>query len=122
MIIVYRKGDIRNQTTAWGADRGRKIEGQNLLRLCRSRVLNQRFLQSELEVLLIACGAIDKPDRLRPGKARNQDNDESDDNSDDDDPSSRMRSAATSTNSRSAKNIRGPTKKDDDDSDFEFDM
>lgn len=27
MIIVYRKGDIRNQIVAWGADRERRIEG-----------------------------------------------------------------------------------------------
>jgi hypothetical protein len=27
MIIVYRKGDIRNQVVAWGADRERRIEG-----------------------------------------------------------------------------------------------
>jgi hypothetical protein len=27
MFIVYKKGDIRNQITAWGADRERRIEG-----------------------------------------------------------------------------------------------
>jgi hypothetical protein len=27
MIIVYRKGDIRNQVTAWGSDRERRVEG-----------------------------------------------------------------------------------------------
>jgi len=41
---------------------------------------------------------------------------------DDDDPSSRMRSAATSTNARREKNIRGSKPAKDDDSDFEFDM
>ena len=81
-------------------------------------VLNQQSLNSELEAFLMACGAIDKPDRRRPEEVRNRDNDESDDYSDDD-SSSRMRSAATSTNARSAKNIREPT---NDDSDFEFDM
>ena len=27
MVIVYRKGDIRNQVVAWGADRERRVEG-----------------------------------------------------------------------------------------------
>jgi hypothetical protein len=27
MIIAYRKGDIRNQVVAWGADHERRIEG-----------------------------------------------------------------------------------------------
>lgn len=27
MIIVYRKGDIRNQIVAWGADKERRLEG-----------------------------------------------------------------------------------------------
>ena len=27
MIIIYRKGDIRNQVVAWGADRERRVEG-----------------------------------------------------------------------------------------------
>ena len=30
MIIVYRKGDIRNQVVAWGADRERRLEGTYL--------------------------------------------------------------------------------------------
>ena len=30
MIIVYRKGDIRNQIVAWGADRDRQPEGRTL--------------------------------------------------------------------------------------------
>jgi hypothetical protein len=70
------------------------------------------------------CGAVDLPERRRPGEARNgEDSDDSDDGVDDDDLSSRMRSAATGTNARRVKNIRGPTKKtDDSDSDFEFDM
>lgn len=28
MIIVYRKGDIRNQIVAWGADKDRRLEGK----------------------------------------------------------------------------------------------
>ncbi len=27
MIIVYRKGDIRNQIVGWGADKERRLEG-----------------------------------------------------------------------------------------------
>lgn len=30
MFIVYKKGDIRNQIVAWGADRERRIEGKPL--------------------------------------------------------------------------------------------
>jgi hypothetical protein len=71
----------------------------------------------------MVCGTIDLPEHRRPGESRDSNDDVSDDDSGDDDPSSRMRSAATATNARSAKNIRGSTKKgDDSDSDFEFDM
>lgn len=27
MLIIYRKGEIRNQVVAWGADRERRLEG-----------------------------------------------------------------------------------------------
>jgi hypothetical protein len=70
-------------------------------------------------------GAVDLPERRRPGEARDglEDDDSDNDGLDYDDPSSRMRSAATFTNARSEKNIRGPSKNaDDSDSDFEFDM
>jgi hypothetical protein len=30
MLIVYRKGEIRNQVVAWGASRSRTIEGEEL--------------------------------------------------------------------------------------------
>jgi hypothetical protein len=73
----------------------------------------------------MVCGAVDLPERRRPGEARDpQEDDRSDDDDGDhNDPSSSMRSAATATNTRSAKNVRGPAKKrDDSDSDFEFDM
>jgi len=83
-----------------------------------------RLVQIELEALLMVCGAVDLPERRRPGEARDgEDDSDSDDGIDDDDPSSRMRSAATVTNARSMKNVRGPAKKTDgSDSDFEFDM
>jgi hypothetical protein len=28
MFIVYKKGDIRNQIVAWGADQERRLEGK----------------------------------------------------------------------------------------------
>jgi len=102
MLIMYKKGEIRNQVVAWGADRQRRIE--------------------ELEALLMVAGAVHLPERRRPGEARGRYDASSDD---DDDPSSNMRSSATATNGKSAKNIRGSTNKVDDsdsDSDFEFDL
>ncbi|KAF8158730.1 thioredoxin-like protein [Pholiota molesta] len=101
MIIVYRKGDIRNQIVAWGADKERRLE--------------------ELEAILLVTEALDLPDR--PGPASKREEEDDDDLEDDDgDPSSRMRSAATSTNAWPPKNIRSSKKKDDSDSEFEFDM
>jgi hypothetical protein len=102
MLIVYRKGDIRQQIVAWGADRDRRLE--------------------ELEAILLVTGALDLPDRPGPSEKKNDDEDEDDLEDEDDDPSSRM-SAATSTNARHQKNIRSSQKKgNDSDSDFEFDM
>ncbi|KAI0781419.1 thioredoxin-like protein [Trametes elegans] len=99
MFIIYRKGEVLNQLVAWGADRERKIE--------------------ELEAVLILAGAIIPQQRILPGSERDSDDDTSDTDDLDDDPASRMRSAATSTNARAPKNIRG---KEDSDSDFEFDL
>ncbi|KAI0373237.1 thioredoxin-like protein [Pilatotrama ljubarskyi] len=101
MFIIYRKGEVLNQLVAWGADRERKIE--------------------ELEAVLILAGAIIPRQRIPPGSERDSDDEDGSDLNDvDDDPSSRMRSAATSTNAKAPKNIRG--RKDDSDSDFEFDL
>ncbi|EAU88070.1 GTPase inhibitor [Coprinopsis cinerea okayama7 len=101
MIIIYRKGEIRNQLVAWGGQRERS--------------------QEDLEAVLTASAAID------PSEAIIEEEDDirlSDDDDEewDNDPSSRMRSAATSVNARASKNIRGPARKEDDDSDFEFDL
>ncbi|KAJ7077874.1 thioredoxin-like protein [Mycena belliarum] len=99
MIIVYKKGEIRNQVVAWSADRDRTLD--------------------ELEILLLITGAIIPPEH--PPATKNDFEDE--DTDDDDEPSSRMRSAVTSTNGRAGKNIRGSAKKaDDSDSDFDFDL
>ncbi|OAX41868.1 thioredoxin-like protein [Rhizopogon vinicolor AM-OR11-026] len=100
MLIIYRKGEIRNQLIAWGADRERQLE--------------------ELEALLLLCGALNPPLHGPLGEQRSHSDEDSEE--DDDDPSSRMRSAAASTNARAPKNIRGRKKKDDSDSEFEFDM
>ncbi|KAG2758031.1 thioredoxin-like protein [Suillus brevipes Sb2] len=105
MLIIYRKGEIRNQLVAWGADRERQLEG--------------KLIQFQLEALLILCGALDLPSGPL-GERRAPDADDSEE--EDDDTSSRMRSAATSTNARAPKNIRAQSKKDDSDSEFEFDM
>ncbi|KAH7914065.1 thioredoxin-like protein [Hygrophoropsis aurantiaca] len=101
MLIIYRKGEIRNQLIAWGTDKERQLE--------------------ELEAILILCDAIDLPEHGRARDSRERE-DLSSDEEEDDDPSSRMRSAATSTNARAPKNIRVSAKKKSDDSDFEFDM
>ncbi|KAF8810067.1 thioredoxin-like protein [Phlegmacium glaucopus] len=104
MIIVYRKGDIRNQIVAWGADKDRQPE--------------------ELEAILLVTGALDLPETF--GRASEYDGrreEDCDDDDDDGDPSSRMRSAVTSTNARPLKNIRSSQRnKNDSDSEFEFDM
>lgn len=71
----------------------------------------------------MVCGAVDLPEHRRPGESRDRDENRSDDE-EDDDSYPKMRSATTATNSRAPKNVRGPVKKSDDDSDseFEFDM
>lgn len=68
------------------------------------------------------CGVIDPHERPFQTGESGQDRNDSSDEEEDDDPSSRMRSAATRTNARAPKNIRGPPRKDDSDSEFEFDM
>lgn len=68
------------------------------------------------------CGVIDPPEHpVRSGES-GRDRIDSSDEEEEDDPSSRMRSAATRTNAQAPKNIRGPPRKDDSDSEFEFDM
>ncbi|KAJ3762620.1 thioredoxin-like protein [Lentinula raphanica] len=99
MFIVYKKGDIRNQVVAWGADRDRRIE--------------------ELEALLLVTGALHPPERRAPEDRREEGSSDEEDE-EDLDRSSRMRSAATSVNGRTKKNVRGKEK--DSDSDFDFDL
>ena len=128
MIIVYRKGDIRHQIVAWGADEDRQPEGRTpFTNLTTISDIIESF--SELEAILLVTGALDLPEKFsgygghRVEKDGNDDGDNDDDDDDDDDPSSRMRSAVTSTNARHPKNIRSSQKnKNDSDSEFEFDM
>ena len=112
MLVIYRKGEVVNQIVSWGADRERKIEGTQLDRSIQG---NFQRISSELEAVLILAGAI-VPQRA---SYERKDSGNSSDEEEDDDPSSQMRSAATSTNARAPKNIR---RKDDNDSDFEFDL
>ncbi|KAF8352240.1 thioredoxin-like protein [Amanita rubescens] len=84
MFIMYKKGDIRNQVIAWGADRERRVEGE-------SRLLNR-------------C----EPESRRPRDGRSNDDEEEDD--------------AEGPHAKSRQNVRDSTKKDDSDSDFEFDL
>ncbi|KAH8100188.1 thioredoxin-like protein [Cristinia sonorae] len=100
MLIIYRNGEVLNQIVAWGADRERRIE--------------------ELEAVLILAGAI-IPEQLPPTRSQKEDRDSDDEfDESDDEASSRMRSAATKTNSRTAKNVRGKKQEDDSDSDFDL--
>ncbi|KAF5357490.1 hypothetical protein D9758_012518 [Tetrapyrgos nigripes] len=82
MFIVYKKGDICNQITAWGADRERRI--------------------GELEALLLVTGALHPPERRRE-EDKKKDDSEGEEDEEDYDRSSRMRSAATSVNGRTKK-------------------
>lgn len=116
MLIIYRKGEVLNQIVAWGADRERRIEGEmtNSTLYC---VFNHLlFHHTELEAVLILAGAI-IPELRNPGKRRESDSEDEDES--DNDRSSRMKSAATRTNVRTAKNIRGK-KEEDSDSDFDL--
>ena len=76
--------------------------------------------REELETILLLCGAIDPLEHPSQGSSKVQDRSDGSSEEEDDDPSSHMRSAATGTNTRAPKNIRGS--KDDSDSEFEFDM
>lgn len=78
------------------------------------------FSTTELEALLIVGGAVHPPERRGPEDRRKGDDSEDDEDEEDLDRSSRMRSAATSTNGRTKKNVRG--KENDSDSDFDFDL
>ncbi|KAF9025152.1 hypothetical protein BDZ89DRAFT_1102313 [Hymenopellis radicata] len=99
MIIIYRKGEIRNQILSWGSDRERRLE--------------------ELEAILLMTNGIDLPDVPQPTE-RKDDEDSDDDEDYAADASSRMRSSVASTNRKAPKNIRRSD--DGDDSDFEFDL
>jgi len=96
MFIVYRKGEIVTQITAWGSDRERKLE--------------------ELEALFIGCGAIVAPEKEMP-----VDPDDVGDESEEEghDRSSQIRSKSTWVN-YSSKSVRQAPKKDDSDSDFDL--
>jgi len=92
MFLVYRKGQIVTQITAWGLGRERTLE--------------------ELETLLITSGAI------IPLKRPSADSrDDPDDESEEED--SQARSKSTWVN-YSTKNVRNASKNGDSDSDFDL--
>ncbi|KAJ3733925.1 thioredoxin-like protein [Lentinula guzmanii] len=115
MFIVYKKGEIRNQVVAWGADRERRIEGKEHRFI--SYILAD--VEAELEALLLVTGALYPPERRAP-EDRRKEGSSGEEDEEDLDRSSRMRSAATSVNGRTKKNVRGKEK--DSDSDFDFDL
>ncbi|KAF9068358.1 thioredoxin-like protein [Rhodocollybia butyracea] len=96
MFIVYKKGDIRNQITAWGADRERRIE--------------------ELEALLLVTGALHPPERRAPEDRKKSDNS---DDEDEDELDRASRLGSTAKNNAKKSTIR---KGNDSDSDFDFDL
>lgn len=127
MILVYRKGDLRNRFMAWGRERERLQEGEHITPCTIIPLLTWNYV--ELEAVLLLSGAIDPNEALLASNQTSSSSTREDDLSDeeeewDNDRSSKMRSAATSVNARAPRNIRGPAKKnkDDDDSDFEFDL
>lgn len=75
--------------------------------------LSYATLHPELEALLVLTGVVIPPDRPQPKKP-----DEDDEllESDEDEP----RSSMAKSNVRAPKNIRGPARDDDDDSDFDL--
>jgi hypothetical protein len=111
MIIVYRKGDIRNQVVAWGSDRERRIEGQSC---CFLIISLADTISPELEALLIMCGAVDPPDVRKPGGSRRDDDDSDGDDSDD---SSFRKPSKPGVR---GKNIRQTKKVEDSDSELDI--
>jgi len=97
MFIVYRKGEIVTQITAWGSDRERMLE--------------------ELEALFIGCGVVIAPEKKPPGGLGDDVSDESEE--EEHDRSSQVRSKSTWVN-YSSKSVRQTPKKDDSDSDFDL--
>ncbi|KAF5379877.1 hypothetical protein D9757_007187 [Collybiopsis confluens] len=81
MFIIYKKGEIRNQVVAWGADKERRIE--------------------ELEALFLVTGALHLPEQHATD---NKEGSSGEEDEEDLDRSARMRSAATSVNGRTRKN------------------
>jgi hypothetical protein len=112
MFIVYRKGQIVTQITAWGLGRERTLEGES----CRYRF--PKFdvdcgTTTELEALLITSGAIIPP-KKPPADSRDGLDDESDE-----EVTSERRSKSTWVN-YSTKNVRNASKNGDSDSDFDL--
>lgn len=115
MFIVYRKGEIVTQITAWGSDRERKLEGAFVVAAV-TRSLSLIVMPAELEALFIGCGVITATEKKPP-----VDTDDVGDESEEEeyDRSSQQRSRSTWVN-YSTKSVRQAPKKDDSDSDFDL--
>ena len=113
MFIVYRKGQIVNQITAWGSAREPKLGGRFSVATFTQPRLSYRATISELEALLIACGAI-IPSEKKPPAGSSDDIDE-----ESEEEVSQVGSKSTWANF-SSKNVRNTSKKDDSDSDFDL--
>jgi hypothetical protein len=111
MFIVYRKGQIVTQITAWGLGQERTLEGESSV-----ATVPPSFdcgTTTELEALLITSGAIIPP-KKPPADSRDDLDDESDE-----EVTSERRSKSSWVN-YSTKNVRNASKNGDSDSDFDL--
>ncbi|PFH52494.1 hypothetical protein AMATHDRAFT_74277 [Amanita thiersii Skay4041] len=99
MFIVYRKGDIRNQIVAWGSDKERRIE--------------------ELEALLVVAGAVEVEKRPSTDQV---DSDIEDSEEERDNNGTFQRPSSSARGQRAIRGTATARRKDDADSDFEFDL
>jgi len=115
MFIVYRKGQIVTQSTAWGLGRERTLEGESsVATVAPSSTFNLDCgTTTELEALLITSGAIIPP-KKPPADSRDDLNDGSDE---EDTPERRSKSTWVNY---STKNVRNASKNGDSDSDFDL--
>jgi hypothetical protein len=113
MFIVYRKGQIVTQITAWGLGRERTLQGESSVATVASSSSFDCGTTTELEALLITSGAIIPPKKL-PTDSRDDLDDESDEEG-----TSERRSKSTWVN-YSTKNVRNAPNNGDSDSDFDL--
>jgi len=119
-LFLYRNGSLMQQFVAYGKDRERTVEGENLLipNLC----ISDTDLAAELEVLLIATNMIDPRKASKVDtEARSCDGSDLDSGDDQSAARRRGRTRGTVNSSDAMKNIRtGTGGRDSDDSDFDL--